>query len=529
MNRRKQLAFITGVVVLLLEFTLLLGEVLGYPDASVSGIVLGPDGPIPGAHVRIRATDNLTYSGIDGSFTLNGLIEGEPSEITAWSDGYYIASAKITPTVTGVILTLRPYHTADNPSYEWADPTSCDACHPMITPQWTGNAHGQAISNPRFFSLYNGTDITGTELISPGFKLDFPEIAGNCAVCHAPGAAANDPFATEMNTIRDQPTAGIPCDFCHKVGGIYFNPDDGIPYDNAAGVLSLHLLRPPAGEDIFFGPYDDIKDPDTYLPEMQQSIYCAPCHQFSFWGTPIYQSFVEWQESPYPAMGFECQTCHQPPNGDNLFALPEAGGLWHPAESIPSHNDLGIKDTEFMTSTVTMSVTARTLIDRLDVTVTLMNAGAGHHVPTDHPGRHLILTISAVDESGQPLPQTSGGIIPEWGGLQAGMTGKAFAKVLKDAATGAYPVVSYWKQCFILSDNRIPALQSDTSTYHFSVHPDGGEITISVDLLFRRNFQSEMDARGWTSPDILMQSELIKLPEETVFRIFLPLVETIQN
>jgi hypothetical protein len=87
---------------------------------------------------------------------------------------------------------------------------------------------------------------------------------------------------------------------------------------------------------------------------------------------------------------------------------------------------------------------------------------------------------------------------------------------------------SYWKQCFILSDNRIPALQSDTSTYQFAVQPGGGEITISAELLFRRNFQSEMDARGWTSPDTLMQSELIKLPEKTVFRIFLPHVETIQ-
>ena len=522
MPQRKRLVVFVCIGIPLLALALLLSLASGSPDASVSGVVVSASGPIAGAHVRVRATENLTYTAADGSFSLLGLVEGEEVEVAAWADGYYIANAHITPTIAGITLTLRPYHTVDHTDYEWSSPSTCDSCHPMLTPQWTGNAHGNAVSNPRFFSLYNGTDITGTVVISPGYQLDFPGTSGNCANCHAPGAAANAPFTTDMNDSRDNVAAGIHCDFCHKVGGVYIDPASGLPYANAPGVLSLRLLRPPSGEQIFFGPYDDIKDPDTYLPEMRQSVYCAPCHQFSFWGTPIYQSFREWQESPYPAMGVECQTCHQPPNGDHYFALPDAGGLWHPAENIPSHNDLGLKDTAFITGTVAMSVTTRTVGNRVTVTVTLTNTGAGHHVPTDHPGRHLILTISAVDGSSLPLPQTGGDTVPDWGGAQAGMPGKVFAKVLEDALTREYPVVSYWKQSFILSDNRIPALSSDISVYQFTAPLGGGEITISAVLLFRRNLQAELDTRGWDSPDILMQEARIEGHVQAYFQTFLP-------
>jgi hypothetical protein len=500
-----------------------------YPAASVSGVVMGTSGPITGARVRVRATDNLTTTASDGHFVLGGLAEGQEVEVTAWSDGYYVASALVTPTISGITLTLRPYHTVDNPAYTWLEPSpnpsvplQCGNCHAPILPQWQANAHGGAVSNPRFYSLYNGTDLTGTAVISPGFKLDFPGVTGNCANCHAPATAANAPFTTDMNAVRGQSAAGIQCDFCHKVGGIYLNPATGTPYPNAPGVLSLRLLRPPNGEQIFLGPYDDVKDPDTFLPEMAQSSYCAACHSFSFWGTPIYQSYNEWLSSSYAADGITCQSCHMPPNGDHYFVPPERGGFWHPAEKIPSHLDLGLKDTSFMTNTVTMSVTAQSNGNTIIVTVTLTNAGAGHHVPTDHPGRHMILTVTAVDEQGQALHLQSGPTVPAWGGAQAGLPGKAFAKILKDAVTGEFPVVSYWKQTFIVSDNRIPARGSDTSIYTFAAPPGGGAIVVSGALLFRRSFQTDMEARGWSAPDIMMSQRQERLVAPPIWQNYLP-------
>jgi hypothetical protein len=513
----------------ILSLTLIFTTVAADATASASGIVVGSTGPISGATVRVRATDNATTTAPNGWFSLGGLTEGQEVELTAWADGYYVTSAYITPTVSGITLTLRPYHTTDNSFYAWLDPTpnpsvtlQCGNCHAPILPQWQANAHGGAVSNSRFFSLYNGTDITGTMIVSPGFRLDFPGVSGNCANCHAPGAAANAPFTTDMNAIRGDTIAGVQCDFCHKIGGVYLDPATGAPYSNAPGVLSLRLLRPPPSEQIFFGPYDDVKDPDTFLPVIAQSAYCAPCHSFSFWGTPIYQSYNEWLASPYATAGITCQKCHMPPNGDHYFVPPEQGGLWHPAEKIPSHMDLGLKDTAFMTGTIAMTATAQPAGNMVIVTVTLTNVGAGHDVPTDHPGRHLILTVVARDNLGQKLSQMSGLTVPVWGGPQAGLPGKAFAKILQDAATGKFPVVSYWKQSFIVNDNRIPAMGSDTSVYAFSAPPQGGEIGINVSLLFRRAFQPEMETRGWNTPDILMSEKQIVVIVQPRWICYLP-------
>jgi hypothetical protein len=490
---------------------------------SIKGVVVDANGPVAGARVRVRATDNTTMTHTDGSFILTGLDGEQEVEIAAWAEGYYIASVFTTPPVEDVFLTLRPYHTTDNPDYEWAAPDTCDICHPMITPQWAGNAHGGAISNLRFYSLYNGTDISGTISISPGYQTDFPGTSGNCADCHAPGAALDGFMTTNMNDVYGLPSAGIHCDYCHKIGGVYINPATSSVYPNAPGVLSQRVLRPPEGDDIFFGPYDDIKDPDTYLPVMSESQFCAPCHQFSFWGTPIYESYNEWLNSPYAEEGVTCQACHMPPNGDNYFALAEEGGLWHKAEVIPSHQDLGLKDIEFMSSTVEMTLTAQVDILSLVVTATLKNVNAGHHVPTDYPGRHMLLVITALDEEGRPLSLASGPVIPGWGGEQAGLPGVVYAKVLQDYATGEYPVISYWKPSFILSDNRLAAMETDAELFTFLLPQGSGDIQIYAELLFRRNFQAEMKVRGWNSPDIVMQARQLTLIPKPVWQLFLPL------
>jgi hypothetical protein len=492
--------------------------------ATVSGVVRDATGPISGATVRVRATDNVTSTGADGLFTLGSLIEGQGVEVTAWADGYYIASTYVTPTVSGITLMLRPYHTADHPDYAWPSPMACGNCHPMIVSQWITNAHGGAVSNPRFFSLYNGSDVTGTSSITPGYALDFPGTAGHCANCHAPGAGVDGYLSTDMNDVRDVITAGVHCDYCHKVGGVYLDPATQSVYHNAPGAQSQRVLRPPPDDNIFFGPYDDIEDPDTYLPVMSESAFCAPCHQFSMWGTPIYESYEEWLSSPYADAGVTCQDCHMPPTGDAYFALPAEGGLAHPPERIPSHLQLGAQDVDLLQDTVAMTVTVQQVLGQVNVAVTITNTNAGHHVPTDFPGRHLILVVTATDGQGQALPLQGGETVPAWGGAQAGQPGKAFAKVLRDAATGEWPVVSYWKQASIVSDNRIPAMGSDTSSYDFVAPSAGGTVTVTAELRFRRVFQEVLDERGWDTPDILMEQERAVLLAQPWWRAYLPVV-----
>lgn len=502
--------------VLMTGFALSFVGVRALPAATVSGVVLDENGqPAQGVTVRVQATTNATLTGPDGAFSLSGLTEGITTTVTAWKADYYIAKTSVVPPASGVTFNLHLYPTTDNPNYEWLSPlpgpgTRCGNCHvgPVIT-QGLAEAHANAGTNPRFFSMYNGTDTTDRPNVAPGYKLDFPNTAGNCANCHAPGAAANQPFTTDMNTLTGANTFGLPCDFCHKIGGVYLDPATGLPYPNVPGVMSLDLRRPPEGQQMFFGPFDDIAEPDTFLPLIKKSEFCAACHNFSFWGTPIYQSFAEWLASPYPGRGVQCQTCHMPPDGVTTNFAPGHGGLERDPQTIPSHFQFGANHLEFLQKTVSLTLQTAVIGNQVRVTVTITNTQAGHHVPTDQPARHLILAVRATDGSGTVLAQVAGETIPAWCGMgpdvddYGGRPGKAFAKILRSLKTGEEPTAAYWNPSIVVSDNRIPALGSDTSTYEFrALSP--GTVNVKAALIFRRAFKGLMETKRWDKPDIVM-------------------------
>jgi len=488
------------------------GTVTPPPASTLEGRVVKAAGgePVPGAVVSIRASGRWATTGTDGGFVIATPEEVAEVELTAWAPGFYIASLSTMVPASGLELSLRALHMRDDASYTWQDPRpevggggACGNCHPQIVQRWQGNAHARAISNPRFYSFYNGTDVAGSRTVLPGYVLDFPGTAGSCATCHAPASAMDAPFSTGMNGQRDRLTAGIHCDFCHKTESAYLRPGTRSPYSNMPGTFSLRVLRPPSGDNVFFGPYPDIHDPDTYAPQMRESGFCAPCHQHSFWGTPIYTSYPEWLSSSYPGRGITCQTCHMPPSGDTHFVLPEQGGLEHPPEAIPSHLQLGITDVAFMQTAAELKVNVKGSSGEVGVTVTVSNVGAGHHLPTGHPGRHLLLVVEARDANGAPLPLLSGPVVPVWGGSYAGRPGKGFAKLLRDAITGESPVVSYWKQTLIASDTRLPAEGQDESEFVFGAGSGGG--VVSVKLVFRRLFEPIAVRYGWPMGEIVVK------------------------
>jgi hypothetical protein len=213
-----------------------------------------------------------------------------------------------------------------------------------------------------------------------------------------------------------------------------------------------------------------------------------------------------------------------PPNGDSYFALPEVGGLPHPPEQIPSHFQLGATDIEFLQSSVSLTTTIRQVARQLIVTVLITNTGAGHHIPTDFPGRNLILVVAANEEGSDALPLLSGTTVPAWGGAEADLPGAGFAKILQDVATGRQPVVSYWKPTAILSDNRIPAMGAYTADYVFELPLSAAEVEITTQLYFRRLFQPLASARGWQAPQIEIAAGTVSLATEPVFELHLPAI-----
>jgi hypothetical protein len=484
---------------------------VGLAAASIQGTVRGPDGPLAGAIVRQQTTANFVLSDETGQFTLSGLTQGQEIAVTAWKEGYHPAAVTVTPPQTDVSLNLVKHPDQDNPDYKWitsyADPNEPVACeHCMVAfPQWRVDAHSQSAVNRRFLSLYQGTNLAGSPL-GGGFADDFPGTSGSCANCHAPAAAVHQPFATYMDQLLPVEQEGVLCDFCHKIADVYLERGTGLPYSNMPGIQSFRLNRPPPDTHMFYGPFDDVPRRVARLDLEKKSQFCAPCHQFSFWGTPIYESFREWLESSYPQRGIECQGCHMiPPGVTPYFVFPEQGGKIRDPKLISSHLMPGSVDVPLLNNTVEMWVDTEWRRGEIVVRVTLKNTGAGHHVPTDFPGRQMLLVVTAEDASQQPLSLRTGPTIPSWGGAQAGKAGKVFAKILRDVQTGEKPVVTYWKQTLIDSDNRLAAEAVDVSEYRFAAPVLPPPAQVSVQLLFRRVFDNVRAQRGWDIGDVVME------------------------
>jgi hypothetical protein len=141
---------------------------------SISGYVTDGSDPLFYANVRVQATKIFTRTDFDGRFTLTGITSLDTLHICAGVRGYYNGDTRAVAGDTGIVITLNPLPTEDNPDYQWishepdsADAMRCGNCHTstMIN-QWQNNAHAKSATNPFFLAMYYGTDIDGTPGVS---------------------------------------------------------------------------------------------------------------------------------------------------------------------------------------------------------------------------------------------------------------------------------------------------------------------------------------------------------------------------
>lgn len=515
--------------------------------------------PLPEARVRIQTANDFVLTDNDGKFILESDRVGKLI-LTAGKEGYLNAGMEVDSKTDALKpLELRAIGLSDNKDYRWLSPdpprwfewpsvifwrgislvlhdknikshfaSNCSNCHASTTiKEWRNSAHSQSAVNPIFLTAYNGTSISGKEGVFPGYRLDFPNSAGNCATCHAPAEAITNPFGVNLNSVDGVARQGVFCDLCHKVQGVELHPEGGFP-----GILSMKFRRPADGEQIFFGPKDDvIAGPDTYLPLIRESRFCAPCHSATFWGTPIYSEYDEWLESPYAKDGAEgetCQGCHMAPDKKSDFIAPaEKGGVKRDPETLATHVNLGSRDKDFLADAITMTLKGEKKGNIISTSVVITNKGAGHHFPTGVPMRNMILLVEAKDAVGNKLKHLEGPTVPTWGGEgpvgegnYAGLPGKGFAKILADASK-KFPrydpesrvPTPHWRQAVIVSDTRIPAKESDTSEYRFECGEECQKpVTVTARLIYRRAFKEWIDAKGWLIEDmeIARKAEVIK-------------------
>jgi hypothetical protein len=577
--KHERLIFGIGAVLILLILAGIIVQ-FAWRVSEISGTVTSQGKALAGATVRVKATDFKVVTDASGNFVLNGFLPAFSVHVTAWQDGYYVGGQSVLPWQRNIDISLNPYLSSDNREYSWVLPEvtgrtfleealvklelplaaklsfnhlflplsskltlGCADCHSNIYKEYAANAHARGADNIIFSTTYNGTDTTGRQSpptmygssrdyglfplppditqpwFGPGFKLDFPDQAGNCANCHEPGQAVNAPNNTDINKISSKTVRGTHCDFCHKIFDVTLDPKKQLPGENMPGVQSIEMRRPGGGPQVFFGQLDDVDvGPDTRLPLQNESAVCAACHNASFWGTPIYQSYSEWLTSPYPVEGKTCQSCHMPPDGVTDNFAKSHGGVARDPGHIFSHTFPGAADTFLLQHTAKLEVTAAKKDNRITVEVRVTNENGGHDIPTDQPMRNIILLVQADDSSGKTLTSTGNQTVPDWGGTgsepdnYAALPGKGYAKVLQELWTEVSPSIAYWRQTTILEDNRIHARETDLSSYEFQPPSDSGPVTVTAKLIFRRAFKQLAEQKGWNNPDILMNQVSLTIP-----------------
>ena len=205
-----------------------------------------------------------------------------------------------------------------------------------------------------------------------------------------------------------------------------------------------------------------------------------------------------------------------PHRGTSLAARADQGGNARDPQTVFSHLMPGASDPNLLRNTAGLAVQASQSGPLVHVTVTVTNQKAGHHIPTDHPSRNILLVVSAT-AGNQPLIPYDGPVIPSWGGTGStaddygGTPGRGYAKILEELWTDVSPTVAYWSPTVLDADTRIPALGQDVSQYDFVAPVGGGTVRIGASLLYRRAFRQLSLWKQWNVPDIVMNQAAVSV------------------
>ncbi len=498
--------------------------------APVAGFVVrqGDLSPVANAKVTLQASLSWTFTAADGSFVLD-VPAGPGRVVVGAAKGFYNAGVTVTAPAAAVQIVLAPVPQGDNPDYMLVPPDTCGVCHPDQYSQWMGSPMAQAGMNTWVHDIYDGS---GTPGGMGGFVYTRDSIyAGTtpnseCASCHQPESWIPAPFGRMQGPLDAgypsiATTHGVSCDVCHKVA------DVDVSKINYPGIFpgAVTFTRP-MGEPPHQVQYGLLGDTTVNFPGMMQASYqpqlaaevCGTCHQdrsdpeenHTFTGPLSEPTYTEWLDSPYSdpqsPQYASCVTCHMPPTGQKQFCTVQFPALFRDESLIRSHDIRGTTP-QFLENAVTMTVETAVADSTLQVNVTLLNDLTGHHVPTGVTTRNMILLVEAwiegEDPLVNPLPHTGTQVVHDLGGVgdpaqgyYAGRPGKLYAKVNHDAS-GNSPTF-YTDATGVVFDNRLAALESDATSYTFTIPQGMGDFRVRARLLYRRAWRALVDAKQWT-------------------------------
>ncbi len=264
----------------------------------------------------------------------------------------------------------------------------CGACHQAIYREYA-EGFGSGMKYPGV-KLRTGTDRT----------LEMP--AGTSVAASAHSVAGTDPWPIHAREAEEE---GKKCNVCH------FPQPFAIPERTALEITKPQPREEAQGEGItcaacHLTPEGSIRGPHkvdaphaTVADErMSSSEMCAYCHAM---GKRIpgkqTQTYLEWRDDfAGPGLGRQqCQDCHMP---RTQRKTAEDSNV--PVRAVARHLWTGGHSGQRLGSALSL-VMLQPQNDRADVELHVINAGAGHSVPTGSNRRAIYLQTRVVDRKGK--------------------------------------------------------------------------------------------------------------------------------
>lgn len=254
---------------------------------------------------------------------------------------------------------------------------SCGQCHREIYEEWKTSIHAHAYDDP-FFQAY--------------WKKD--KQIWVCLNCHTPLENQQPTLVKEIPRSRVEKAVELP------------NPRFDAAYQRESVTCAACHVR----DGVILGPYEDsaAPHPTKFDPSFRTAQVCYRCHNVvsgpaQFYNVGPCGTYAEYEGKYFmQERGFICQSCHMP-EIDRPVAVN--GPIRHGRQ----HLWRGGHDPDMIKRAVAVQVKAdrdRPLPgDRIEFVLTLVNAGAGHKIPTGDPDRHFTVEFSVEDRQGRVLEQ----------------------------------------------------------------------------------------------------------------------------
>ncbi len=262
---------------------------------------------------------------------------------------------------------------------------NCAECHDRFARQ-----HEASLMAQSFTHIWDEVEYFTLALPHARMEPKVAEVEAGCNGCHAPLAYLAGDIPPQRPEAGTRANEGVSCDLCHAIVGF----EGEVPF-NFNWIVDPGEVKQGARPGLE-SDYHGI----AVNPFLKSAEFCGTCHnEKDPYGMWVKSTHIEWRDGPYGASGITCQGCHMPAAGTELVA---DGEVYPDARQHTFH---GVHYAPKVTGSVEVLLYPEEAEvapgERLQIGATVMNAKAGHMIPSGSVEERVVwLHVEARDSAG---------------------------------------------------------------------------------------------------------------------------------